>query len=148
MAEPIPMKKFRKTKERLSENSEAKRLSSVPPDDWILDACGVKLLELGEDLPLTHVHLMKLRRALREQPERIVAIIRESVVPFIDRLPDPDMTIVGAELPGAALPSMDGFVCNGCLTRREKVRVPKGDIITRDEADRYEMVCVRCGKHL
>jgi hypothetical protein len=124
---------------------DGKRLSKVPPDDWTLRAFADELSEeLGENSPLSHVHLMKLRKALREQPERILCAIGESVLPFIQGLPDVDWSIVGAELADQGLEA----VCNRCLTPREKARIPKGDRYTRQEADEYELTCDRCGKRL
>ncbi len=141
MPDPIQMKKFRKAKKRLSISPDAKRLSGVSPDDWIVEAFGNELLEY-EDFPLTHVDIMKLRKALREQPERILTAIRDSVLPFIQGLPDVDWSIVGAEVKSSDI------ACNACMTKRERARIPKGDRLTRDDADQYGFTCGRCGKHL
>jgi hypothetical protein len=136
------MEEYRKNR-RPEISPDGKRLSKVAPDDWLLQAFGDELLEkLGEDCPVTHVDIMKLRKALREQPERILTVIRDSVIPFIQGLPDIDWSIVGAEVVG------EQVVCNRCLTSREKARIPKGDRMTRDDADEYGFTCSRCGKPL
>lgn len=84
---------------------------------------------------------LKIRKAFREQPEQMQA--------FIDNLPEPDTTIVGAEVsPG------NTAVCSRCLTEQEKTGLenPESGIskITKDESDEQRAdgcaySCIRCG---
>ena len=80
-----------------------------------------------------------------EHSELILDVVRQSVLPFIDTLPDPDTTLVGAEV-GADM------VCLGCLSADEKTAFDDDEIdvspMTREEVNEYDFTCTRCGKPL
>lgn len=145
MPEPVPIEKFRKDRKgRTYQGWLARRLKNAHPDDWILEAMCQDIEGLTEHFPvITHAHVQKLRRALREQPETVLAFMREEIVPFIDSLPEIDWSIVGAEVPESG-----GDICLNCLTRHESARLDGGDFYLRDDADEYELVCTRCGEPL
>jgi hypothetical protein len=118
-----------------------------PGNQVAFDSVMDKLSAL-ENLTITSGQLWALNRALREQPDKIAALIREKVLPFIDSLPPMDTTIVGGDFWGE--------VCLDCLNEDEKAILAQEDPddedrdrgLSRDEADDHNLTCKRCGKHL
>ena len=141
MPEPIPIEKFRKAKRKVPDKD-----GPMEGDfDFIFERMSFFLSPVLKTLSVTCQHLAKLKCALVEHPEKILTAIRESVLPFLDKLPDPDETIAGAEVGS-------DMVCLGCLTAEEKAGFEDDESgvapMTREEVNEYDFACERCGKPL
>ncbi|MFZ2447516.1 MAG: hypothetical protein WAW37_14265 [Syntrophobacteraceae bacterium] len=97
------------------------------------------LLDTAQDYLPDYKYVRKLEKAFRENSEMIEE--------FIESLPDPDMTLVGAMDANYKNP-----ICLDCLTNEEKAQTSDKDsklvAISRDDAEDSGYTCARCGKGL